>query len=196
MKCEEAGEWFGVYWDLPEDSPERLAVDLHVKGCPTCAEEFRMWEESAAIIHELPADDYTFDEPAATQWVNENVMNRIYSEQSWFLPAVRRTYAFSYGFKRKIAGLLAGLLAVFVSGFIYASVGGSDQSSQNYSGVMETADAFNSSFSFGDNIPLAGLSDPIMANVTPTMPEYWIALSMLGIVMTLLILNWLSRVRS
>ncbi|MFC5531767.1 anti-sigma factor family protein [Cohnella yongneupensis] len=200
MKCDEAGEWFGIYWDLPEDSPERLAVDLHVRSCPTCAEEFRMWEESAAIIQELPEDDRLFEEPATAQIMNENVMNRIYSEQSWFLPPVRRTYAFSYGFKRKIAALLAGLLAVFVSGFLYTTIGNADRSGHDFSGVMDTANAFAASHSFGDNmhleVPVAGLSDPIMLNVSPAMPQYWIALSMLGIVMTLLILNWLSRVRA
>ena len=200
MKCDEAGEWFGVYWDLPEDSPERLAVDLHVRNCKTCEEEFRMWEESAAIIHELPSGDPAFEEPAAAQWVNDNVMNRIYSEQSWYLPPVRRTYAFSYGFKRKIAGLLAALLALFVSGFLYTAIEGADRSGERISGVMDTANAFSSDHGFGSSmhleVPVASLGDSIMLNVTPAMPQYWVALSMLGIVMTLLILNWLSRVRS
>lgn len=199
MRCDEAGEWFGAYWDFPEDAPERLAVDLHVRECPACAEEFRLWEESASIIQQLPDDDRVFEEPAAAQWVNDNVMNRIYSEQSWFLPPVRRTYAFSYGFKRKVAGLLAGLLAVFVCGFLYTSIV-STGSEAAKSGVMTTAGAFAASHSFGDGVhlevPVASLGDPIMLQVSPATPEYWVALSMLGIVMTLLILNWLSRVRS
>lgn len=200
MKCDEAGEWFGIYRDLPEDAPERLAVDLHVAGCPSCAEEFRLWEESASIIQELPDEEFELDEPASAQWVNDNVMNRIYSEQSWYLPAVRRTYAFSYGFKRKVAGLLAALLAIFIGGFLYTTVWNGGGSNQKLSGVMETANAFSASHAFGNNmhleVPVASLSDPIMLNVSPAMPEYWIALSMVGIVMTLLILNWLSRTRA
>ncbi|MBO9600364.1 MAG: hypothetical protein J7559_21410, partial [Cohnella sp.] len=67
-------------------------------------------------------------------------------------------------------------------------------------GVMDTANAFSSDHGFGSSmhleVPVASLGDSIMLNVTPAMPQYWVALSMLGIVMTLLILNWLSRVRS
>ncbi|MFD0670399.1 anti-sigma factor family protein [Cohnella sp. GCM10027633] len=200
MRCDEAGEWFGAYWDLPEDAPERLAVDLHVRECPSCAEEFRIWEESASIIQELPDGERAFEEPAAAQWVNDNVMNRIYSEQSWFLPAVRRTYAFSYSFKRKVAGLLAALLTVFICGFLYTTIGSSGGDGEKMTGIMNTAGAFAASHSFGDGVhlevPVASLGDPIMLQVSPAMPEYWVALSMLGIVMTLLILNWLSRVRT
>lgn len=199
MRCDEAGEWFGVYWDLPQDAPERLAVDLHVRECPACAEEFRLWEESESMIQQLPDNERTFEEASSAQWVNDNVMNRIYAEQSWFLPPVRRTYAFSYAFKRKIAGLLAGLLAVFVCGFLYTTMGtiGIDD---GRSEVISSAGAFAANHSFGDGVhlevPVASIGDPIMLYVSPATPEYWVALSMLGIVMTLLILNWLSRVRS
>jgi len=197
MKCEEAAEWFGVYRDLPADSEERLAVDLHVRDCPNCAEEFRIWEESAELILELPADDVETDSPYSPQWVNQNVMTRIYAEQSWYLPAVRRTYSFSYTFRRNVAAILAGLLALFVCGFLYTSF---DRADRDVSGVVDTASAFASSRSFSNSVhlevPVASLSDPIMLHVNPVMPEYWVALSMLGMIMTLLILNWLSRVRS
>ncbi len=157
-------------------------------------------EESAAIIRELPEGEYALDDSSSAQWVNDNVMNRIYTEQSWYMPAVRRTYAFSYGFKRKVAGLLAALLAIFIGGFLYTTLGNAGNSGHKMSGVMETANAFSASHGFGNSmhleVPVASLSDPIMLNVSPAMPEYWIALSMVGIVMTLLILNWLSRVRA
>jgi hypothetical protein len=200
MKCEEAGEWFGNYQDLPEDSDERLAIDLHVSECSQCAEEFSMWEESALLIQELPLNDEQLEEPIATEWVNQNVMNRIYAEQSWYMPAVRRTYSFSFAFRRKVAGILAALLALFVCGFLYTLFGRVSGSNGDGSGVMETANAFATSHQFGDSphfdVPVASLSDPLMLNVTPAMPEYWVALSMLGMIMTLLILNWFSRVRA
>ena len=103
MKCEEAGEWFGIYRDLPEDSAERLAVDMHVRECAECSEEFKIWEESALLIQELPFDDVQEDEPVTTAWMNQNVMNRIYTEQSWYMPTVRRTYSFTFAFRRKVA---------------------------------------------------------------------------------------------
>lgn len=196
MNCEEAGEWFGTYRDLPEGSIERLAVDLHVQECKSCEEEFRIWEESALLIAELPSSESEQEDNVSSEWVTHNVMNRIYAEQSWYLPTIRRTYSFSYSFRRKVAGILAGLLALFVCGFLYTSFGRAGGVNHD----METANAFSAGHQFGDGIqlevPIASLSDPIMLNVTPSMPEYWIALSMLGMIMTLLILNWFSRVRS
>jgi hypothetical protein len=200
MKCEEAGEWFGIYQDLSEDSAERLAVDLHVQECNECMKEFCMWQESALLIQELPMNDEQQDEPIATEWVNQNVMNRIYSEQSWYLPTVRRTYSFSFAFRRRVAGILAALLALFVCGFLYTAFGHTSGLNGYGSGVMETANVFSSSHQIGDSVhlevPVASLSDPIMLNVIPTMPEYWVALSLLGMIMILLILNWFSRIRS
>lgn len=200
MNCEETGEWFGIYRDLPEDSAERLAVDAHVKECKACTEEFRMWEESAQLIHDMPDQIYEQEEYISTDLVTQNVMNRIYTEQSWYMPAVRRTYSFSFGFRKKVAGLLAALFAIFICGFLYTSIGRISGDNGDGTGVMETAKAFSASHQFGDNVhldvPVASLSDPIMLNVTPAMPEYWVALSMLGMIMTLLILNWFSRVRS
>ncbi|BBI33216.1 anti-sigma factor family protein [Cohnella abietis] len=198
MNCEEAGEWFGIYQDLPEYSDERLAVDRHVQQCAECAEEFRIWEESAQLIQDLPVIEIQDESPIALEWVNKNVMNRIYAEQSWYMPAVRRSYSFSFAFRRKVAVVLTALFALFVCGFIYTAFDRSGGS--NGSGHSETATAFSISHSFNDSVhldvPVASLSDPIMLTVTPAMPEYWVALSIIGMIMTLLILNWFTRVRT
>jgi hypothetical protein len=158
-----------------------------------------MWEQSAHLIHEFPIHDGDQEESISSDWVNQNVMNRIYTEQSWYMPAVRRTYSFSFGFRRKVAGILAALLAIFVCGFLYTSFGRVNGGAGDGSGIMRTAE-FSVNHQFSDighlDIPLASISDPYMLNVTPAMPEYWVALSMLGMIMTLLILNWFSRVRS
>ncbi|RED58710.1 hypothetical protein [Cohnella phaseoli] len=198
MKCEEAAEWFGIYRDLPDDSADKFAIDLHVQSCKACEEEFRMWEESALLIHELPLDDEQDVVPISSAQINKNVMDRIYTEQSWYMPATRRTYAFSFLFKKRVAGVLAALLALFVCGFLYASFGSGIIVDQ--AGGRESANAFAVSHQYGDDIrldiPVASLSDPIILNVSPAVPEYWIAFSIVGMIMTLLILNWLSRVRS
>ncbi|RKP57041.1 hypothetical protein D7Z26_03370 [Cohnella endophytica] len=199
MKCEEAGEKFGIYRDLPENSEERLAIDRHVQTCSACAEEFQMWEESAMLIQELPMTEADEEEEITSAWVNQNVMNRIYAEQSWYMPAVRRTYSFSYGFRRKVAGILAALFALFVCGFLYTLYGRLHGNTDG-SGFLRSANAFSAGHQASDSIhfdvPMASLSDPIMLNVSPAMPEYWVALSIVGMIMTLLILNWFSRVRS
>ncbi|MFC5403794.1 anti-sigma factor family protein [Cohnella soli] len=199
MRCEEAGEWFGIYRDLPEQSEERLAVDLHVAGCPQCAEEFRMWEESALLIHELPMNDAE-EEIVSSEWVNRNVMNRIYEEQSWFMPTVRHSYSFTFAFRKKIAGALAALFALFVGGFLYMIYDRSTDGGRTSSDLLDSASVFSTSHQSGGSVhfdvPMASLSDPIMLNVSPAAPEYWIAFSIVGMIMTLLILNWFSRVRT
>ncbi|WEK55711.1 MAG: hypothetical protein P0Y55_06610 [Candidatus Cohnella colombiensis] len=200
MKCEEAEQLFGVYWDLPEDSQDRLAMDEHIVGCSECAEQFKMWEESTALIQELPFEDSQYELPLFKEALNNNVMNRIYAEQAWYMPAVRRTYAFSFEFKRKVASILAALLAIFVSGFLYTLYGSAKSADSQFSGIMETANAFSASQDLSSNIqlniPVASLSDPILFHVAPAMPQYWVAFSIVGIIMTMLILNWFSRVRS
>ncbi len=194
MKCEEAAEWFGIYGDLPENSADKLAVDLHVQSCKDCEEEFRIWEESTLLIHELPLDDDQDYVPISSMQINQKVMDRIYSEQSWYMPATRRTYAFSFLFRKRVAGVLAMLLALFVCGFLYAAFGNGTMNGR------DSANAFAVSHQYGDDIrldiPVASLSDPMILNVSPAVPEYWIAFSIVGMIMTLLILNWFSRVRS
>jgi hypothetical protein len=200
MKCEQISEWIAEYRDLPEESAERLAVDLHIAGCADCAEEFRLWEESAELIRGLSAAVDSEDPGMPFFELNQSVMTRIYSEQTWYMPAVRRTYAFSFGFRRKVAFMLAALLAVFGCAFLYTVWNRISGEQGNPGGVMETANALGAGGDFGHSVtvdvPVASLSDPIVLHVTPVMPEYWVALSMLGLIMTLLILNWFSRVRT
>lgn len=198
MNCDQATEWFGIFRDLPEDSPERLAVDLHVAGCPDCAEQLRLWEESAELIRCLPLEEDTDAEERT--WIadslNRQVMDRIYAEQSWYMPAVHRTYAFTSGFRKKVAFLLSVLLAVFGCGFMYTAW---NRMSGGDGGAEPDAEAVFASDEFGVqtvNVPVASLSDPVVLHVSPAMPEYWVALSLLGMIMMLLILNWFSRVRS
>lgn len=201
MNCEQAEELFGIYRDLSEHSPERLLVDIHVRSCPSCAEQFRMWEESADLIRSSPLNDDSPDhEWQAGPTLSDKVMNRIYAEQSWYMPTTRRTYAFSLGFRKQVAGVLAALLALFAVGFIYSAVNRVIGADRDVTGVIETASAFADSHELSNNmnidVPSASLSEPYVLHVTPAMPEYWVALSMLGMIMTLLILNWFSRVRS
>lgn len=196
--CDRIQDRLADYWDLPEDAPDRREVDEHLEGCTACAEEFRLWEESFALIRELP-DAYPPEEEAiAAAEVNRSVMNRIYAEEHWLLPASRRAYAFTGAFRVRVASLLAALLAVFGCGFLYSLYDRSSANNHALTGVMETANALTdrSGSQLFIDVPVASLSDPIVLRVSPAMPEYWIALSLLGVVMTLLILNWFTRVRA
>ncbi|MBB6735739.1 zf-HC2 domain-containing protein [Cohnella zeiphila] len=193
-------ERFIDYWDGTADSAERLTVEAHLAECPDCAAEFRLWEESSNLIRDMQFDDELYGDDATAAELNQNVMNRIYAEERWFMPALRHSYSFSRGFRLKIGGLLASLTALFLVGFMYTLYERFHASTAPVTGVMETADAYEAgshvkSSVFVD-VPVASLSDPIVLHVSPAMPEYWVAFSLVGVVMTLLILNWFTRVRA
>lgn len=196
MKCDEISDWIGLYHDMPEDAPEKLAFDEHIRTCECCAEELRLWDESAELIRLLPTEDIELDQSASVSAIKQNVMGRIYAEESWYMPAARRSYAFTASFKRRVAGVLAGVFALFTIGLLYTLY---TSAMHDSSGFAESASAFSASHRFTNSlvleVPVASLSDPFVLQVSPTMPAYWIALSLYGLIMTLLILNWFARVR-
>lgn len=200
MNCEQTQQAFGAYWDLPEDDAERLLVDNHLLTCESCREEFRMWEESAQLIRMFSDDN---DPIGIMDDVNVSVMDRIYTEQSWYMPVASKSYHFSKTFRRNVTLIIACFLAMFVVGLYHLLTGTNDASSVDMAkltGLIETADAASGGNpipeSFYADVPVASISDPIVLNIVPTVPQYYVALSLLGIIMTLLILNWFSRTRN
>ncbi|AZN40734.1 anti-sigma factor family protein [Paenibacillus albus] len=200
MKCLEAGQLFGVYWDLPEDDIERKSVDEHLLTCAACREEFQIWEESEQLIRVFSEDS---DEIGPIDHVNFGVMDRIYNEQSWYMPVPSRSYQFTKSFRRNVSLIIACFMAMFVCGLFYLLTGTNDASSAQVAkltGLLETANAATDSSvisaDFYADVPVASISDPIVLNIVPTVPQYYVALSLLGIIITLLILNWFSRTRN
>ncbi|REE94294.1 hypothetical protein A8990_10185 [Paenibacillus taihuensis] len=200
MKCLEVGQLFGVYWDLPEDDIERKSVDEHLLTCAACREEFQIWEESEQLIRVFSEDS---DEIGPIDHMNNGVMDRIYNEQSWYMPVPNRSYQFSKSFRRNATLIIACFMAMFVCGLFYVVTGANDSSSAQVAkltGLLETANAATDSSvisaDFYADVPVASISDPIVLNIVPTVPQYYVALSLLGIIMTLLILNWFSRTRN
>lgn len=200
MKCLEVGQLFGVYWDLPEDDIERKSVDEHLLTCAACREEFQIWEESEQLIRVFSEDS---EEIGPIDHVNHGVMDRIYNEQSWYMPVPNRSYHFSRSFRRNATLIIACFMAMFVCGLFYLITGTNNDSSAQVAkltGLLETANAATDSSvisaDFYADVPVASISDPIVLNIVPTVPQYYVALSLLGIIMTLLILNWFSRTRN
>jgi hypothetical protein len=208
MKCSDIQELFGVYWDLPNDDLRRAAVDKHIATCPDCAEEFQIWEEStflirsASITKELP--DY---EPL----VSDKVMNRIYENESWRIPVQERMYAISYTFRRNLTAVIAFCLALFMFSFLFAIVyDGAPQSTiaaaDNSLFDLEAPQALKSSQTESMNghqmfDAVASLNpsfmEPIRFHVGPinSYPHYLLVVSILGLISTMLIMNWLSRTK-
>ena len=209
MKCSEIQELFGVYWDLPNDDLRRAAVDEHIITCAECAEEFQIWEEStilirtAAIESELP--DY---EPM----VSGKVMNRIYENESWRIPVSERMYAISYTLRRNLTAVIAFCLALFVFSFLFAIVyDGTPQSSiataDNSLFDLQAPQALKTSgtesmngHKMGDAVASLNPSfmEPLRFHVGPihSYPHYLLVVSILGLIATIIIMNWLSRTKA
>jgi hypothetical protein len=200
MNCNDAQDKFGEYWDLSEHDEVRLAIDTHLQECTECAEQFRLWEESEDMIRFLSEEEDTL---GPTEHVNRSVMDRIYAEESWLMPVPHKSYHFSKSFRRNLALIIAACMAMFASAFfvfIFDNQGGASQAEvAELSGLMDTANASGEGVvtaGFYAEVPVASISDPFVLKVMPAFPQYYVALSLLGIIMTLLILNWLSRTRS
>ncbi|GLX68962.1 anti-sigma factor family protein [Paenibacillus glycanilyticus] len=200
MKCDDVQDKFDIFGILSEEDVEREAIEAHLLDCEHCTEQYRLWEESEELIRKLSEEDEIVS--AQMEHVNRNVMDRIYAEQSWLMPVAQKNYHFTPTFRRNIAIILSACLAIFLCSFIFfvngIEHGTSEEKMAQLTGLMDTANASGSDLviSAEFEVPVASVSDPFVLQVVPSFPQYWVALSLLGIVMALLILNWLSRTRS
>ncbi|WP_336771866.1 anti-sigma factor [Paenibacillus sp. MMO-58] len=200
MKCDDVQDKFDIFGFLSEEDAEREAMEAHLLDCEHCAEQYRLWEESEEMIIKLSEEDEVVT--AQMEHVNRSVMDRIYAEQSWLMPVSQKSYYFSPSFRRNLAIVLSACLAIFACSLIFFIKGNEhgtpEEKMAQLTGLMDTANASGSEFviSAEFEVPVASVSDPFVLQVVPTFPQYWVALSLLGVVMTLLILNWLSRTRS
>ncbi|MFF2482179.1 anti-sigma factor family protein [Paenibacillus sp. NPDC058071] len=202
MTCEEIQARFSVYLDLAEDDGEREEMEAHLLECEQCAEQFRLWEESESMIHLLSDSAENSETFGPLDHVNRAVMERIYAEDSWLKPVVEKSYHFSKSFRRNLAIVIAGCMAVFACALIFFvtenKASTPPEQMAQLTGLMDTANVSGSSLVITADyeVPVAGVTDPFVLQVVPSYPQYWAALSLLGIVITLLILNWLSRTRN
>ncbi|OPA81457.1 hypothetical protein BVG16_03880 [Paenibacillus selenitireducens] len=195
MKCEEVQELLGEYWDLPEDDAARLHVDRHLEHCEDCTQQFKIWEESQALIHELTDTNEPF--LVSDMDLSKNVMDRIYAESAWLMPVTSRTYAFSMKLRRNVTAFVASFMAIFLVSFLYLMIAGGPSDADRLHQMNELIPgdmSISTNLNLGQ-IPVASIGDPPILEVVPTYPHYWIALSLLGITFSLLLLNWLARVR-
>lgn len=203
MECAEAIDWLSVYVDLPDDDPQRVAIERHIEQCESCAEQYRVWAVSEQWDDEmtdwsLRAEDW--DSTSSAQLFRmEDVMERIYNDNPWFTPAHRRGNRMTPRMRNLFAGVVSFCLAVFLSGFLAIALSGGGSSVQLETGIVPTgiAGQEGTSSNFIEiDISEVGASDPVLLHVVPTIPQYWIALSLIGLAFALLLLNWLTRAKS
>jgi len=203
--CADIREMLAEYWDLDPGDSRRLLVDEHVRGCPECAEEFRLWEESSHWIRMASVEEAESAPPPSS--VAGAVMKRIYEAESWRLPLSMRTYHLSDRARRLSLGFLAFFLALFLVSFIQSVREGGAGAEESFSSFVPVASASASVSSLGGSlggspeiigVPVASISNPIVFRMVTveTDPNYWAALSLIGITSVVLIMNWLSRIRA
>lgn len=207
MKCEKIREQIGGYWDLPETDPRRREVDEHVRTCPACSEEFKIWEESNRLIRRAPKWSDSSDPASKPVPIADKVMDRIYSEESWKLPVSERIHGLSYKLRRNLTLVIAFCMAVFMVSFFHSLFNRPvprQQEAEDYAGIVPVASAVNHSDSTAgtldslQGVPVASISDPLILRVghMSASPDYLLIISILGMALTILIMNWLMRVRA
>ncbi len=201
MKCEEAQNKLSSFFDWPEDCQEKIEVEAHLLECEECAEQFSFWEDSEELIREYSNEEEAFE---LANDVNRNVMDRIYKEQYWLLPVSNKSYHFSKSFRRNMAIMIAACMAMFTCALFVFLFDYRDNHSQEQlqqlTGLIDTANVSGESAVLATGlyaeVPVASISDPFVLQVVPSFPQYYVALSLLGLVMALLLLNWFSRTRN
>ncbi|WP_268623337.1 anti-sigma factor family protein [Paenibacillus alvei] len=197
MKCAEALEWISDYVDMPIDDPQREAIDRHLEGCEACAEQFAVWSASMDWMEDEV--ELGLDAEQASSSAASRVMDRIYEEQDWLMPVHRRSHALSLRSRQVIAGIIAFCMAMFLCALVFLLIRNEQSNIHAVSGILPTALAGSDHSgldAFDIELPVASnVSEPTILRVVPTIPHYWIALSLFGVTFALLLLNWLTRVR-
>lgn len=207
--CEEINANLGSYWELPDNDLRRRRIDEHLKTCWRCESEFKLWEQSHFLIQQSK-ERSTLAAVEKKESVSPHVMSRIYKEESWKRPVSSGFFPISYQLQRRLSVLTAFCMALFVFSFFH-SIFSDDpayeaQTYDQLSGLMPVASAVGGT---GDvagtagsdglqGIPVASISDPMLFRMEPlpSDPNYFFVISILGMAATVLIMNWLSRVRS
>lgn len=203
MNCKQVHEQLHNYWQLDEENPLRIEMEAHMLECQQCAAKLDL--ETAAfpyLAYDEPTSPYS--QVKTETMISNQVMKRIYEEESWFMPIATKRYQFSKNFRRNVFVMIASCLAMFTIAlftFIYDYYDHSSKSTHSpISGIVDVANAAvtttaHSSSIYSSSIPVASISEPIMMQIVPTFPQYYVALSFFGIVLTLLVMSWFSRTR-
>jgi uncharacterized membrane protein len=202
MNCNEASELFAAYPDMPKGDKLRIKIEEHIRSCTSCAEEFAIWEESSNLIYTAAP----YIEPAKSMKMSNSVMDRIYADESWRIPVPERMYTISYKLRRNLSAVISLCLALFMLSFLYSVIDDSHRTEEvafSFEGVMPVASAVASTGDEGaalgaklKGVPVASISDPfILGNPIKTNPDYMVVVSLLGVVVALLIMNWFSKIK-
>ncbi|UHA72976.1 anti-sigma factor family protein [Paenibacillus sp. 481] len=194
MKCAETLDCISMYEDMPIDDPQRQVIEEHLSGCQACAEMYAVWAASEQWEDELTSEP---EWSASSPFQSNHVMERIFKEEDWLVPVHQRSQTFSLRSRKMLSGLIAFCLTIFLSSLTVLLVRSEQSNMEHLSGMIPTsvAGVGEGWESVSINVPVAGVSEPVLLQVVPAVPHYWIALSLFGVTFALMLLNWLTRVR-
>lgn len=195
MNCHQFQEMIGLYWDMADDDPLRDTIESHVKECADCAAEFSIWQDSLECIRqsaeEVPAE--IIPEPHTIS----QVMERIYKEDPWTRPLSHRIVHRNVWFQRTAAFVAAAWMIFFLytlADIALLETTRGEAGLDKVTGLVPAASAAeNETMNLVLDVPVASISDPVVVVAAPHVPDYIIALAIIGLIISLLILNRLSN---
>lgn len=195
MNCREARNSIPLLWDAPPTDPKRIELERHIAGCSYCAAEWALWQESSELMQETRVEVSA----ERAEAINLKVMERIYLESPWLMPGDGKSAGSTAAFRRRLSLWIACFLAVFLSSFLYFTMFKTPaNTSSAQSGIIETGVAgltgdWSSSYPVKES--QGGIIEPLVVSMGPTHPQYWMVLSMLGVVLSIFLLKRLNRYR-
>ncbi|MCQ4085781.1 hypothetical protein [Saccharibacillus sp. JS10] len=202
MKGKESDHRTGLRWN-PEDQR------VHHKKNATLRPEDRDDDFDLSDFADLDEliQETSLDLPQMdAERMNRTVMDRIYEESPWVLPGESKTFASQHWFRSRAAIWIGSLLAVFVVSFIYLVGFGIPERETNIAqdvpaGVIsqpltvQAGGAETVDFVADKQTPGRGIIEPLVAQIGPTHPQYWMFLSLTGMGLALLSLTRIAAKR-
>lgn len=200
MSCQQFQEQLPMYWDLPNSDPLKVEMDQHKQSCSACQGDFAFWQESNELIHDVPVETL----PLKSNRLSSSVMDRIYSDEKWRAPIHTRSFGLSLSARRNMSLAVAFFMALFVISFVASLMHKPAVDAQEYMSAQSPATAVSvavdatSVESEDSSLLLASISEPPMIQIKSINddPNYYVAISLFGMTVALLTLNWLNRVKN
>ncbi|WP_051507252.1 hypothetical protein [Saccharibacillus sacchari] len=200
---EDGGHRAGMRWNPHEQRPdEKKGGPLRPEDRHSETFDLDDFPDLDELLQEASLDLPEMD----AERMNRGVMDRIYEESPWLLPGEAKTYASQHRFRSRAAVWIAALLAVFLVSFIYLAGWGVPDRERSaaqevpagvivqpltvQAGISESTDTESDEQMSG-----RGIIEPLVAQIGPTHPQYWMFLSLTGMGLALLSLTRIAAMR-
>jgi predicted anti-sigma-YlaC factor YlaD len=91
MNCTIIQDILPLYWDLPENDPQKPQIDCHLLECEQCTKQFQRWMISLTLIRTLKDERTSMaNSNQHDDRIADRVMTRIYAEQLDLQPVLQR----------------------------------------------------------------------------------------------------------